>query len=136
MWLVLNGPEAGLTLKKASIADWLTARLRARSIDREVAAGASPDDSVLRSLRASYLVKPRTRQLFAESLASALAEATGCPHPLRGAQVPVARRNVLSAIVPTRALLARLRLDSPVSVAGMARVELLLTDGCGPLFHP
>jgi hypothetical protein len=134
MWLVLEEPEAGLTLKWASATDRLATRLLSRTLDREIAAGASPDVSVPRSLRAAYLVKQRTRLLFAGSLASAVTEATAPPR-LRGAQVPVARRNVASALEPMRALIARLRLDSPVTACGMARVHLLLVDGSGPLYY-
>jgi hypothetical protein len=132
MWLVLEEPDAGLTLKWACVTDRLTVRLNTRTLDREIAAGASPD-TVRRSLRCAYLVKSQTRRLFAGSLASAVTEATG-PPLLRGPQVPVARGNVVSAMEPMRALIARLRLDSPVAACGMARVHLLLIDGCGPLY--
>jgi hypothetical protein len=49
-------------------------------------------------------------------------------------RVPVRRPEVLDAADELDVLAARLAAPGPVDVRGVARVQLLLTDGTGPLY--
>jgi hypothetical protein len=108
----------------------LSLRLRARSLDRALADGASPDSSEPLARRAQALVRADTRNEIAGSLRQLA----------RGDRRSLGSR--LGA-VPTRAeevrrdlerLAARLLEPGPVAARGVALTQELLTDGAGPLY--
>jgi hypothetical protein len=107
---------------------WLTAlrcRLRRNAVDRELAAGADPDSSECRHLRASELTGESNRQALAAAYERHIVAATSSP-PLD--VVPVNWRGVRAATPRLDRLSQRLREDPGVRVQGVARARLLLTD--------
>jgi hypothetical protein len=110
------------------------ARLRCRTLDRRLAAGADALCAPLLARRAAQLARPGLRQATAQGIERALGDAR---HPYRRAfssAVPVCRDEVLIAEPALVALVARLRDGRPIRPAGIARVRAALTDPSGPLY--
>ena len=110
----------------------LLVRARALALDRALATGASPDSRATLSLRAQSLISPRHRVDLAHRFRSLLRAAGRPVHPFDPA-LPV----------PTHVLLVRELIDEVLEVLegveaidarGVARLELLLRDGGGPLY--
>jgi hypothetical protein len=108
---------------------WLIAlrcRLRRTALDRELAAGADPDSSECRHMRASQLTSESNREALAAAYERLLHAATSFP-PLD--VLPVNWRAVRAARPRLERLAQRLREDHGVRAQGVARARLLLTDG-------
>ena len=114
--------------------DQLLSKLRARSLDTQLADGASPDDAWLRAVRAAALVAPSNRLAMAGDWENLLDRARG-PQPVAGARVPLARGRILAAEDEIRQLVTALRSRLPVPVRGAAMASLLITDGRGPVYN-
>ena len=114
--------------------DQLLTKLRARSLDAQLAAGASPDDAWFRAVRAAALVAPTYRLALAGDWENLLERARG-PQPVAGARVPLARARILAAEDEIGQLVAALRSRLPVPVRGAAMANLLITDGRGPVYN-
>jgi len=114
--------------------DQLLTKLRARSLDAQLAGGASPDDAWLRAVRAAALVAPTNRLALAGDWENLLERARG-PQPVAGARVPLARARILAAEDEIGQLVAALRSRLPVPVRGAAMANLLITDGRGPVYN-
>jgi hypothetical protein len=107
---------------------WLTAlrcRLRRNAIDRELAAGADPDASECRHMRASQLTARSNREALAADYERLLAAATSFP-PLD--MLPLNWRGVRAATPRLDRLAQRLREDPGVRAQGVARARLLLIE--------
>jgi hypothetical protein len=124
-WPATRGPLRGSKL----IA--LRCRLRRNEIDRELAAGADPDTSDCRDLRASQLTSETNRQALAAAYERHVKAATSFP-PLD--MLPVNWRGVRAAEPHLERLAQRLRDDPGLRVQGVARARLLMTDRDGPLY--
>jgi hypothetical protein len=109
-------------------------RLRSASLDRALAAGASPDASLALALRAQMLVRTRYRRDLARSANRVLATAM---QPSLGARlpVPVCRDRVRDCSAEFGELIRRLDAAGPVPVQGVARASVLLSEADGPLYH-
>jgi hypothetical protein len=105
------------------------------TLDREIAAGRVYESSPALALRARQLVEPATRRQIARSLRDIVAYVERS-----------ASRRVFSAVVlePTAVRRAHHsilglaeRLEGPARVhpAGVARAQVLITDGLSPLFN-
>ena len=112
----------------------LSARLRGRSLDRAISAGADLTSTAVLARRAAWLTSRGHRSRLARSLRGLLEPTTG-------------RRGPSSAIAPHRAELAGARLalarvaalleiDEPVYARGVAMAEQLLTEGDSHLYVP
>jgi hypothetical protein len=112
--------------------DRLLAAVEAPKLDRELADGAREDATQALARRARKLTAPATREQLARQLRLIVNEAHDWSLP--GPRVPPYRRQVLAAEDDLRLLASRLQSPSAVSARGVARVRLLLTDGCGPMF--
>lgn len=122
----------------------ILASSRAGRLDRELAAGTSPEASAVLAARAARLTSTEFRRDLAGSLRRMLAagqpaRAVAGQRPgLAGARpprVPV-RTARISRTAPALAELAsRLLEPGPVPVRGVAMVTLLLADGTGPLYR-
>jgi len=113
---------------------WLIAlrcRLCRNAIDRELAAGADPDSSECRHLRAAELTAASNREALAAAYERHLVAATSIP-PLD--VVPVNWSGVRAAAPRLDRLAQRLRADPRVRAQGVARARLLLTDGDSALY--
>jgi hypothetical protein len=108
-------------------------RLRARRLDRALAAGISPDSSAGLSVRAHDLIGAPARCTLSRSLHRLLDDAQHPLRPLSGA-VPFCRTKVLRSRRTLEELADRLAGDEPVNARGLAQLRLLLGDGVGPLY--
>jgi hypothetical protein len=112
----------------------LSAHLRAHSLDRALASGASPDSNAALLLRAQKLIDARTRGALARSVRQLIDDARRPLAPF-AARVPICRRKIFSSAESLQALADRLVSSDPVDARGVAMVSLLLTDGCGPVYN-
>ena len=116
----------------------LRARLHARALDGELAAGRASWGSPVHAARALQLTDRRRRARLATALDRLVAEASHPPTRSYRMAVAVApcRAAVLGCTSQIAALAAILRDPAPVSAEGIARLRALLGDGSGPLYTP
>lgn len=127
--------EAGCPIARAARPwDRIAVRLRAFSLDRDLAAGASPDASVALALRAQMLVRPRYRRGLARSARRVLTAAAQSPFGSRLA-VPVCRDRVRDSSEEFADLIGRLLAAGPVAARGVAQASVLVADASGPLYR-
>jgi hypothetical protein len=127
--------EAGCPIARTARPwDRIAVRLRAFSLDRDLAAGASPDSSVALSLRAQMLVRPRYRRDLARSARRLLTAATQSPFGSRLA-VPVCRDRVAGSSEEFADLIRGLLAAGPVTARGVAQASVLVADASGPLYR-
>lgn len=131
--IVLLHERAGLRLRRVRWRDRIVARARASTLDRQLAAGASPESSVALALHASRLCESSERLVLARSL-TRISEAAEAPVARRLA-APVHRPAVQRARTELAAVAGRLVASGPVDVQGVARVRTLVADGTGPLYR-
>jgi len=108
--------------------------LRRSKLDRALARGEDPVAQRALSVRAGQLASPTGRARVAAALERAL-EAS-CGRRVLTAAVapdPTALRRNRSLLLD---LVDRLRSPEPVAAAGVARLLVLLRDGCSPLYLP
>jgi hypothetical protein len=127
--------EQGDSLRLRRVRPWdrLTTRLRSAALDRELAAGASPDSSVALAMHAEHLHADGQRSLLARSLRRVGAAPDTAS--ARRLWAPLDREAVRRARAELEALAARLTSSEPLDVRGVARVRTLLSDGAGPLYR-
>jgi hypothetical protein len=134
MVVLLGHVDHAVIATEATRRERLAARLLAARLDRELAAGASPESSVLLALRAEYLVRPRIRRMLSASLQRILSEAVR-PRQRPSSALPLcARGRVMAVEREFQELIGRLSAPCPVPACGVAKVRLLLTEGNGPLY--
>jgi len=109
-------------------------RLRRWALDKALADGASPDSSAALSLRAHKLISQSTRRRLSREIRDLQREAE------RGARllspgIPICRAKIVGARPALDELRTHLLSPGPVSVAGVAQVQVLLRDGASPLYH-
>lgn len=130
--MVLVEHDDDLGLEPVRFRDRVVERISTDALDRELAAGGSPESSVRLALHATRLYRPANRSRLARSLRALAGTATG-PRRLRAV---VARRAVAEATDELEAVASRLASPEPVDVRGVAKVRSLLADGTGPLYRP
>jgi hypothetical protein len=137
MLILIDGLDQCVTTKAATPWEWFVSHVRAAGLDRDLAAGASPDACALLALRAQVLVQPSMRRLLARRVRQVLAEATG-EDALRflDPRIPIQRNRVVDAADALQALIECLLLPGPLPARGVAMARLVLTDGAGPLYNP
>jgi hypothetical protein len=124
--LLLLASEETVVGRRAGLRDRLIAWLRADALDRELArCGAL-------TLRARTLIGPSARAALARQLRRVVSDARGSHVWM--ARVSVRKGSVLEAADELDALAERLSEPGPVDVRGVAETQLLLSDGCGPLY--
>jgi len=137
MLVMVQGRDGqGLRVRSATPLEQLMARLRGYGLDRALARGATPEASPGLAVRAQLLEDPQMRLNLASGLAHALNQVFGPGLPRRSAQVPVNRGAVRRAAPSLYILIDELTRPGPLGVQGLAMVEVLLTDGYGPLYRP
>ncbi|PZS31403.1 MAG: hypothetical protein DLM58_11755 [Pseudonocardiales bacterium] len=114
--------------------DHLAARLHTDRIDHDLAQGASPDGSVTAALRAQLLTSTSTRQLLARGLQRAV-DIAMTPAVASSRAAAQNRPRIREVAADLDELGRRLLADGPVSVRGVARTKVMLTDGAGPLYN-
>jgi hypothetical protein len=130
------------TLRRLWPWHWPLARFAAARLDRALAAGASPETSVLLATRAVQLTSMKFRRELATSLQRILAAAgqppAGLPTPAAGVhppRVPLCRARISRSAGPLAMLAGSLAAPGPVPVRGVALISKLLADGAGPLYQ-
>jgi hypothetical protein len=113
----------------------LCARLFAGHYDRQIEGGTSSVPGGPLAVHGARLVSARERDDLAWALRRILEDADATRGPLT-ARVPVHSTSVHHAAATIEAVYDRLADPFPVRVRGMARLRILLSDGCGPLYRP
>lgn len=103
-------------------------------LDEALADRADPERDPLIACRAAQLVEPAARHELAEGFRAAV-EAAVLTRPW-GAAVPVAADAVRANSGLLLALASRLDSQAPIGACGVARAQLLLTNGASPLYRP
>jgi hypothetical protein len=115
------------------LSDRLLVAVVAAKLDRELANGVRQDASPALARRARKLTDPAVREQLGRQLRRIVRDAQQRAVP--GPRVPLNRKRVLEAEQDLRLLASRLQSPGRVSVRGVAKVRLLLSDGGGPLFY-
>jgi len=114
----------------------LETHVRARALDRALAAGVSPDSSAALSMRAQMLIGNASRAGVARMIRGLLDDARHPLNPLTP-HVPLCRRKILRSTRTFEELATRLLGDGPVDARGVAQIRLLLIGDGGVLSdHP
>jgi hypothetical protein len=132
MLVLYDTVHSSVVVKYPTRRSRLRARLYAHRIDLELANGASPDATVVRALRAQALARPEVRLRLADSLERLLITPPRSAFTTGESDL---RRRVLAASAELRDLIRCLRTNGPASAQGVAKVQVLLTDGTGPLYR-
>ena len=131
-----------LTLRRLRPWHRMLARATAARLDRELAAGTSPETSATLAARATALTSTKARRDLAGSVQRILA-AAGRPPAVppsppaagRPPHVPICRARISKSASLLAELAGRLAGPGPLPVQGVAMVSQLLADGTGPLYH-
>jgi hypothetical protein len=118
--------------RRVRLRDRVQAHLRANRLDRALAEGVSPERSAALALRARRLVDPAFARLLARAIERVLRDAW-YPDPTP-ARMPTRSDAVRIAGAELDDLARRLLAPHPPAVRGLAQVNLLVTDGTGPLY--
>lgn len=133
--LVTRRPSSSyVSCKRGGLGRRVLTRLRAWSLDTQLARGACPDSSAALSLRAHQLIGFTERRRLTREIASVLREAARDPY-IGGWEAPICRVQVLAARTDLCELAERLLTPSPVDARGVAQVQMLLRDGGGPVYR-
>jgi hypothetical protein len=124
-------PSGGFSRVRLAVSAWW----RAPGLDRQLAAGASPQESMLLALRARRITSRRGRGRVGDGLARAMRDARATRVGFSAAVGPD-RRELLAARTVLGALERRLRGPEPVGARGVALLYVLLSDGSSPLYRP
>jgi hypothetical protein len=119
---------------RSQLAARLNARLHAPSLDRELASGIAPWRSRLHAARALQLTGERNRRGLARSLERLVENAQQPRSHHRGAAVYPCREQVIEAMAAMLTVAGPLRCAAPVDARGVARLNILLSDGSGPCY--
>jgi hypothetical protein len=122
------------TAPRPSLVARVTARLRAYQLDRQLAVGVpAPAGSAL-AVHQARLTSVAEREAIAWALRVAVRDARAGSIP-RSSRIPVHPSNIAAAEDLIDTVTLRLHSPRPVSARGMARLRLVLSDGCGPLYR-
>jgi hypothetical protein len=103
------------------------------AIDLRLSEGENILSSPALAHRARQLASRRWRRSLAAGIRRLIDDAESPSRPLSSA-VPIQRRGIVCARRELERLAADIEADRPVAVVGLARVQLLITDGHSPLF--
>jgi hypothetical protein len=134
MLLVFDESESRLTTRRAGLWQRLAVSLHGARLDREIAAGASPDVTAELALRAQALVRMSVRHDLAKSV-QRIVDSSTRPTASGRPSVPLCPDRVAEARDELHNLIEQLRTPGPVTAQGVARARVLLSDGSGPLYH-
>jgi hypothetical protein len=125
--------RSATAVQRASLRAQLAARLFPGYLDRQLAVGfVGPTGSAL-AVRAARLESEHERHSVARALRRAVVESHR-GRPLGAPTVPVNRDNVATAEDVIDRITLRLHSPRRVNARGMARLQRVISDGCGPLY--
>jgi hypothetical protein len=140
--VLLRDDLGHLTLRRLRPWHRMLARAAVARLDRELAAGTSPETSASLAARAMALTSTKARRDLAASVQRILAAAghppAAPPAPaaaVRPARLPLNRARISGSAGPLATLADTLAAPGPVPVQGVAMVSQLLADGTGPLYR-
>lgn len=110
------------------------ARLLSAGLDRQLAAGRSPESSPRLAARAQVLVSPAMRRGLALDLTN-LIEQANRPIVMRNPRAQINRLGILACEPQIRATTAALLTSAPAAARGVAALTVLLSDGTGPFYN-
>ncbi|GAS87238.1 hypothetical protein [Mycolicibacterium brisbanense] len=122
------------TVARPSIRARLLARLNAGKLDAMLAVGAPTPAGSPIAVRAARLTSIAEREELARVLHEIVEQAKADVN-VWSVRVPLHYTNVAAAEDVIAAIRLRLHAPLPVSARGMARLNRVLTDGCGPLYE-
>jgi hypothetical protein len=134
--VILVDADGAPVVRRVRHFDRIRVRLRARALDRALAAGQPSEAAPAVALRARSLTELSKRAELARTLSRLIARARQASSGVSSSQVPLARRAVLSAADELARLAKELVTPGPVGAGGVAQVQLLISDGTGPLYNP
>jgi hypothetical protein len=114
--------------------DRLLARLRAPSLDRQLAAGRPAGTSRVLAIRAQEIASPAGRRELAQWWEHVLDQGRRPPIP-RTPRAPLCRDRIAAAERDVREMLTVLACPLPITARGAAMASSLLSDGTGPLHY-
>jgi len=114
----------------------LRVRLHRARLDRQLSYGLGADSLEEGALRARQLADYRTRRRLACALRTLIADSELPAVARLCAAVPVSQGAVLPWRQALLGLAERLEGTDPVDPCGVARVMVLVTDGCSPIYDP
>ena len=139
--VLLHDDRGVLTLRRLRPWHRMLARCAAARLDRQLAAGTSPEDSASLTARAVQLTSMTYRRNLAASMPRILAAAGAPPAilplpaaPVHPPRLPLRRAQIRQSARPLATLARHLAEPGPVAAQGMAMASQLLTDGTGPLY--
>ena len=135
MSAVASASHWGNRRRKPTLEDRVIARMLARSLDRELAAGVSAWVSGAHAARSGQLTTDRARHAVANDLDRLIERAAAPASRLQITAVPC-RDQVRQATDMMRAIAARLRSAEPLDPRGIACLRTLLSDPAGPFRTP
>jgi hypothetical protein len=122
-----------LVAARPRLRDWLAAHVAASRLDRQLAAGRSPEATPALALRAQLLVRPSRRRAVADALNLLMTRAID--PPATPTVILPCRDRVQQAAADLAALASCLLTAGPVAARGVAEANILLSDGRGPLYN-
>jgi hypothetical protein len=123
-----------LAIRPSRLTDRLLARMLGASLDRQLAAGRTPESSPLLAARAQRIVAIRSRRQLArnwENLLRAARRTHGTHYPA----LPISSDEIIAAEAGVRELVRRITAPLPVAARGVAMAGVLLTDALGPVYR-
>jgi hypothetical protein len=119
---------------RPSLAARVTARLRAHQLDRQLAVGVQAHQASALAVHQARLTSLAEREAIARTLRLAVCDARR-GGTARSSRIPVHPANIAAAEDLIDTITLRLHSPRPVSARGMARLRVVLSDGCGPLYR-
>jgi hypothetical protein len=132
--VLLVNDRDGITSHPVRLLDRVRAGLGAHRLDRELAAGRSPEVETSIAVHAQRITRPSVQADLARSLLR-ITEFAEAPDRMSRAPALICQRRVREAAADLRALTERLELAGPISLQALALVRTILTDGTGPLYR-
>jgi hypothetical protein len=132
--IVTLAADDPLAMRPSRVTDRLLARILGASLDRQLAAGRSPESSPLLAARAQRIVALRTRRQVArnwENLLRTARRGHGTYHPA----LSVRGERIIAAEPAVRELERRITAPLPVTARGVAMATALLTDALSPVYN-
>jgi hypothetical protein len=121
------------TFAEPSLTTRVIADVFATRFDKQLAAGVAPEPGSALAAHVARLASAGERRELAETLRHSVSEIHSRPTRM-SARIPVDRSGVAAAVVLIEQVVLRLLGPRPVSARGVARLRLLLSDGCGPMY--
>jgi hypothetical protein len=123
-----------LAMRPSRVTERLLARMLGASLDRQLAAGRTPESSPLLAARAQHIVAIRSRQQLARNWENLLRAARRA-HRTYYPAMPISSDRIIAAEPAVRELVRQMAAPLPVAARGVAMATVLLTDALGPVYN-